>query len=59
MYEKLYSALIASEADLSICNFRYVYENTSKPLTLDKNDNLPIKDEKLTGIEVIEKNFGI
>lgn len=50
MIEKLYVALYENEADMSICNFKYVSEDNLKKFD---NDNLPIKDEVLSGEYVL------
>jgi len=50
MYEALYTALSAGDADMSVCNFHYVGENETDQFD---NSNLPVKDEVLTSIEVI------
>ena len=51
MIEKLFHALAANDADLSICNFHYVDE-TGAPLA-DMNRYLAIRDEVLSGTEAI------
>ena len=53
MVEKLYKALKAGDADMSICNFLHVYEN-GDPVP-DLCDARPIGDEVITGQEAIIK----
>ena len=47
MYEKLYNALVDNNADISICKFRYLGAKE------DRNDNIAITDEVLTGKEIL------
>lgn len=56
MLERLYRALISNGADMSICNVRFVDEENC-PLD-EKNRNLPVRDEVLTGLEAIQKLAG-
>lgn len=54
MVELLYNVLKDVDADMSICNFKYV----SDELDVDfKNCNLPIKDEILTGKDILLKKM--
>ena len=53
MVQKLYHALKANHADLSICRFYFADEN-GDPLP-DKNLDSPIIDEVLSGYEAIQK----
>ncbi len=50
MMEKLYNAINSSDADMSICNYLYVDENGNE---VYDNDNLPIKDEVVSGVEIL------
>ena len=56
MLEKLYRALTANAADLSLCNALFVDEDGCALET--KNETAPVKDAVLTGAEAIEKTFG-
>ncbi len=53
MIIKLYAALKGAHADMSICNFMLVAEDGS-PL-VELNRELPVKDEILSGLEVISR----
>lgn len=50
MYEKLYSALINNNADMSICSFKYVGEDITAKFD---NDNSPIKNGVLSGSSIL------
>lgn len=50
MIEKLYEAIYRNNADMSICNFEYVY---SDMICKDNCENSPIKDEVITGKEIL------
>lgn len=54
MYEELYVALADNDADMSICNFKYVGDGDTD---LDDNSNLPIQNGVLTGIDIITKKI--
>lgn len=54
MYVKLYEAIQEADADMSICNFRYVDENGTCKFS---NNDLPIKDETLSGIHILLNNM--
>ena len=54
MYEKLYKALKNNNADMSICNFKYVSDDGSDQFD---NDNLPIKDEILSGMFILNEQM--
>lgn len=56
MVKKLYDALVAADADMSICNFKYIWENADEE---DKsfNQNLPIKDEITSSGEVLSHSL--
>lgn len=50
MYEKLYEAIRKANADMSICNFKYVGENG---IDYFDNSDLPIKDNVLSGKDIL------
>ena len=54
MYEKLYRALQENRAEVSICNFLFVDEN-GNPLAEERNLGFPIRDEVISGIDVLQK----
>lgn len=54
MYEQLHAAAARSAADISICNFQCVDESD---FSLRANVIMPIKDEVLSGIEVITQKL--
>ena len=56
MIETLYNTLQIKHAEMSICSFVFVDE-TGTPLE-EENQSSPIKDEILTGYEVIQKLAG-
>ena len=49
MYERLYKALMENDAEMSICSFRYVGGME------ERNDKIEIRDEVLTGQEILLK----
>ena len=53
MYEYLLNILIESEADISICNFKYVYEKEDSQNNLNKKSNI----EVLEKIDALRKNI--
>lgn len=55
MIEKLYNALTEANAEISICNFRYVdeYGNDCTDKKLFSNDNLPITDNVLSSFDIL------
>ena len=53
MVQKLYDALTACNAEMSICNFLRVYEDGT--LVPELENGLPIRDEVLSGLEIISK----
>lgn len=54
MVEILYKALLDNDATISICNYKYVTDNSD--FAVD-NDNLPIKDGVITGRELLSDIF--
>lgn len=54
MYQELLTALEENDADMSVCNFKYVGERETD---FYDNTNLPIQDDVLTGMEVITKKL--
>ena len=54
MYEKLYLALKESIADVSICNFLFV-DDRGTPLAEERNLGLPIQNEVISGLDVLQK----
>lgn len=54
MYDKLYEAIKKANADMAICNFRYVNENGVERFN---NTELPIKDEILSGMRILSENM--
>lgn len=54
MYEKLYAALLETGADISICNYDYVDEQTGEP-DLNMRAASPLKDGVLTRKQAYEK----
>ena len=55
MYEKLYKAIVACNADMSVCNFRYVDENGNN--IEERNNALPVKDEVIDGITALTRTL--
>lgn len=55
MYEKLYKAIVACNADMSVCNFRYVDENGNN--IEERNIALPVKDEVIDGITALTRTL--
>ena len=55
MIEKLYNVLTEANAEISICNFRYVDEsgNDCTDKKLFSNDNLPITDNVLSSFDIL------
>ena len=53
MVQKLYDALKASDADMSICNFLHVFEDGT--VVPELKDERPIKDEVIAGLEVLNR----
>lgn len=53
MYEKLYKAIVACNADMSVCNFRYVDENGNN--MEERNNALPVKDEVIDGMTALRE----
>lgn len=51
MIEKLYHAIRLCDAELSICNFEYVYENTST--ITHENTDLPLVNNVLKGEDIL------
>ena len=49
MYQKLYSALVENDAEISICRFRYVGSKE------ERNELLEINDEVLSGQDILLK----
>lgn len=47
MYEKLYNAVMACNADMAVCNFRYVDENGND--IEERNNALPVRNEVIAG----------
>lgn len=56
MYEKLIQALEAHDGDIAVCNYCYVDED-GKALA-ERNVNLPIKDEVLSGKDAVKNLVG-
>lgn len=54
MVDKLYTAIIQQEADVSICNFQYVDEHG---LDWGVNNNLPITDGVISGETILKEKM--
>ncbi len=54
MYEKLYFAMFKAKADIAISNFLYVDEEGKAS---DKNNNLPIQNEILSGRQILDQKM--
>ena len=53
MYEKLYRSLRENNAEISVCGFYFVDENGTM-LAEDRNLGLPIKDQVVTGLDILK-----
>lgn len=59
MIEKLYHALLVNNADISICNFKYVDENGASILFNPRfsNSKLPIQDGVISGTDILKEKL--
>lgn len=56
MFEELYRAIDENQADISLCNFRYVYSDGDRPDNVGE-EQLPIENELISGLDALKKLY--